>query len=129
LILRKKKNQVIRGQKYEEAKLRDVEKQLNATLEIARKDSDKNRQLVTEEDVASVVSMIITVHKVSENENKNFLKCVMLSKVKLLDKMMPLLIVRSIQRGRVGMKDPNRPIFSGILIGILVLVKLNLLNN
>jgi protein-arginine kinase activator protein McsA len=38
LILRKKKNQVIRGQKYEEAaKLRDVEKQLNATLEIALK--------------------------------------------------------------------------------------------
>jgi ATP-dependent Clp protease ATP-binding subunit ClpC len=39
-------------------------------------DSDKNRQLVTEEDVASVVSMItgIPVHKVSENENKKLSK-------------------------------------------------------
>jgi ATP-dependent Clp protease ATP-binding subunit ClpC len=40
--IKEKKNQVIRGQKYEEAaKLRDVEKQLNATLEIARKDGKK----------------------------------------------------------------------------------------
>jgi polysaccharide deacetylase 2 family uncharacterized protein YibQ len=39
--IKEKKNQVIRGQKYEAAKLRDVEKQLNATLEIARKDGKK----------------------------------------------------------------------------------------
>jgi ATP-dependent Clp protease ATP-binding subunit ClpC len=39
-------------------------------------EEDKNRQLVTEEDVASVVSMItgIPVHKVSENENKKLSK-------------------------------------------------------
>jgi ATP-dependent Clp protease ATP-binding subunit ClpC len=41
--IKEKKNQVIRGQKYEEAaKLRDVEKQLNATLEIARKDGKED---------------------------------------------------------------------------------------
>jgi ATP-dependent Clp protease ATP-binding subunit ClpC len=123
--IKEKKNQVIRGQKYEEAaKLRDVEKQLNATLEIARKrweeDSDKNRQLVTEEDVAAVVSMItgIPVHKVSENENKKLSKMRDAIEGKVIGQDDAVAkIVRSIQRGRVGMKDPNRPIFSGILIG------------
>jgi ATP-dependent Clp protease ATP-binding subunit ClpC len=94
-------------------------------------DSDKNRQLVTEEDVASVVSMItgIPVHKVSENENKKLSKIDAIEGKVIGQDDAVAKIVRSIQRGRVGMKDPNRPIFSGILIGILVLVKLNLLNN
>jgi ATP-dependent Clp protease ATP-binding subunit ClpC len=81
-------------------------------------DSDKNRQLVTEEDVASVVSMItgIPVHKVSENENKKLSK--MRDAIEVIGQDDAVAkIVRSIQRGRVGMKDPNRPIFSGILIG------------
>jgi ATP-dependent Clp protease ATP-binding subunit ClpC len=123
--IKEKKNEVIRGQKYEEAaKLRDVEKQLNTSLESARKrwedDSDKNRQLVTEDDVASVVSMItgIPVHKVSENENKKLSKMRDAIEGKVIGQDDAVAkIVRSIQRGRVGMKDPNRPIFSGILIG------------
>jgi ATP-dependent Clp protease ATP-binding subunit ClpC len=123
--IKEKKNDVIRRQKYEEAaKLRDVEKQLNASLESARKrweeDSDKNRQLVTEEDVAAVVSMItgIPVHKVSENENKKLSKMRDAIEGKVIGQDDAVAkIVRSIQRGRVGMKDPNRPIFSGILIG------------
>lgn len=123
--IKEKKNEVIRGQKYEEAaKLRDVEKQLNTSLEGARKrwedDSDKNRQLVTDEDVAAVVSMItgIPVHKVSENENKKLSKMRDAIEGKVIGQDDAVAkIVRSIQRGRVGMKDPNRPIFSGILIG------------
>jgi ATP-dependent Clp protease ATP-binding subunit ClpC len=70
----------------------------------------------------------IPVHKVSENENKKLSKMRDAIEGKRQDDAVAK-IVRSIQRGRVGMKDPNRPIFSGILIGILVLVKLNLLNN
>ena len=123
--IKEKKNEVIRGQKYEEAaKLRDVEKQLNTSLESARKrwedDSDKNRQLVTDDDVAAVVSMItgIPVNKVSENENKKLSKMRGAIEGKVIGQDDAVAkIVRSIQRGRVGMKDPNRPIFSGILIG------------
>jgi ATP-dependent Clp protease ATP-binding subunit ClpC len=71
--IKDKKNEVIRSQKYEEAaKLRDVERQLNESLESARKtweeDSSKNRQTVTEDNVAEVVSMMtgIPLQKVSE---------------------------------------------------------------
>jgi ATP-dependent Clp protease ATP-binding subunit ClpC len=123
--VKEKKNEVIRTQKYEEAaKLRDVEKQLNNSLEIARKEWEEhaknNRQTVTEEDVAQVVSMItgIPVSKVGENENTKLVKMgtQLMGKVVGQDDAVRK-VVKAIQRGRVGMKDPNKPIFSGILIG------------
>ncbi len=123
--VKEKKNEVIRSQKYEEAaKLRDVEKQLNTSLEIARKEWEEhaknNKQSVTEEDVAQVVSMItgIPVSKVGENENTKLAKMGsnLMGKVVGQDEAVRK-VVKAIQRGRVGMKDPNKPIFSGILIG------------
>jgi ATP-dependent Clp protease ATP-binding subunit ClpC len=123
--VKEKKNEVIRSQKYEEAaKLRDVEKQLNTSLEIARKEWEEhaknNKQTVTEEDVAQVVSMItgIPVSKVGENENTKLAKMgsSLMGKVVGQDEAVRK-VVKAIQRGRVGMKDPNKPIFSGILIG------------
>jgi ATP-dependent Clp protease ATP-binding subunit ClpC len=123
--VKEKKNEVIRSQRYEEAaKLRDVEKQLNTSLEIARKEWEEhaknNRQTVTEEDVAQVVSMItgIPVSKVGENENTKLAKMgtQLMGKVVGQDDAVRK-VVKAIQRGRVGMKDPNKPIFSGILIG------------
>ena len=123
--IKDKKNEVIRSQKYEEAaKLRDVERQLNESLEKARvkweEESSKNRQTVTEENVAEVVSMItgIPVSKVSLNENEKLSKMgeAITGKVIGQDDAVKK-VVKAIQRGRVGMKDPNKPIFSGILIG------------
>lgn len=123
--IKEKKNDVIKRQKYEEAaKLRDVEKQLNASLESARKsweeDSSKNRQTVSEDNIAEVVAMItgIPVQKVSQTENTKLSKMYdnIAGKVIGQDEAVKK-IVKSIQRGRVGMKDPNKPIFSGILIG------------
>jgi len=79
--IKEKKNDVIRSQRYEEAaKLRDVERQLNESLEKARKqweeESSKNRQLVSEDNVAEVVAMMtgIPVQKVSQNENTKLSK-------------------------------------------------------
>lgn len=123
--IKDKKNDVIKRQKYEEAaKLRDVEKQLNTALETARKsweeESAKNRQVVTEDNVAEVVAMItgIPVQKVSQTENTKLSKMYekIAGKVIGQDDAVKR-IVKSIQRGRVGMQDPNKPIFSGILIG------------
>lgn len=123
--IKEKKNEVIRSQRYEEAaKLRDVEKQLNNSLENARKEWEEhaknNRQTVTEEDVAQVVSMItgIPVSKVGENENNKLAKMgtQLMGKVVGQDDAVRK-VVKAIQRGRVGMKDPNKPVFSGILIG------------
>jgi ATP-dependent Clp protease ATP-binding subunit ClpC len=123
--IKEKKNEVIRAQKYEDAaKLRDVERQLNESLEKARKDweeeSSKNRQTVTEDNVAEVVSMMtgIPLQKVGEKENTRLAKMYseVAGKVVGQDDAVKK-VVRAIQRGRVGMKDANRPVFSGMLIG------------
>ena len=123
--IKDKKNEVIRSQKYEEAaKLRDVERQLNESLEKARKEwedeSSRNRQTVTEDNVAEVVSMMtgIPLQKVGEKENTRLAKMgtEISGKVVGQDDAVKK-VVRAIQRGRVGMKDPNKPVFSGMLIG------------
>ena len=123
--IREKKNDVIRSQKYEEAaSLRDVERELKESLERVRSEWEEtckqNRQNVTEDDVAEVVSMItgIPVQKVSEGENIKLAKMgsALTGKVIGQDDAVNK-VVKAIQRGRVGMKDPNKPVFSGILIG------------
>jgi len=123
--IKDKKQEVVKSQRYEEAaKLRDVEKQLQKSLEEARKkwdeDSKENRQTVNEENVAEVVSMMtgIPLTKVSQNENQKLAKMYdsMSGKVIGQDDAVKK-VVKAIQRGRVGMKDPNKPVFSGILIG------------
>ena len=123
--IKEKKNQVIRSQKYEEAaKLRDVERQLNEDLECERKkwesECSNNKQTVTEDNVAEVVSMMtgIPLQKVSENETNKLGKMqdTIVGKVVGQDDAVKK-IVKAIQRGRVGLKDPNKPIGSFMFLG------------
>ena len=123
--IREKKNLVIKQQKYEDAaKLRDTEKQFEKSLNIEKEKWEEycieNKETVTEENVAEVVAMItgIPAHRVNQNENTKLSKMYdnIAGKVIGQDDAVKK-IVKSIQRGRVGMKDPNKPIFSGILIG------------
>jgi ATP-dependent Clp protease ATP-binding subunit ClpC len=123
--IREKKNLVIKQQKYEDAaKLRDTEKQFEKSLNIEKEKWEQycveNKETVTEENVADVVAMItgIPAHRVNQNENTKLSKMYdnIAGKVIGQDDAVKK-IVKSIQRGRVGMKDPNKPIFSGILIG------------
>ena len=123
--VKEKKNQVIRSQKYEEAaKLRDVERQLNEALEVERKkweqESANNKQTVTEDNVAEVVSMMtgIPLQRVSENETSKLSKMQesIVGKIVGQDDAVKK-IVKAIQRGRVGLKDPNRPIGSFMFLG------------
>lgn len=123
--IKEKKNQVIRSQKYEEAaKLRDVERQLNQELESERKkwedECSNNKQTVTEDNVAEVVSMMtgIPLQKVSENETSKLAKMQdsIIGKVIGQDDAVKK-IVKAIQRGRVGLKDPNKPIGSFMFLG------------
>ena len=123
--IKDKKTEVVKGQRYEEAaKLRDVEKQLQKQLEDARRkwdeDTKENRQTVTEENVAEVVSMMtgIPLQKVSQNENKRLAMMQEMMQGKVIGQDDAInKVVKAIQRGRVGLKDPNKPLFSGILIG------------
>ena len=123
--VKEKKNEVVRSQKYEEAaRLRDVEKQLQNNLEEARKkweeDQIKNRQTVTEDNVAEVVSMItgIPLQKVGQKENDKLAKMgeTIMGKVVGQDEAVEK-VVKSIQRGRVGLKDPNKPIGTFLFLG------------
>jgi ATP-dependent Clp protease ATP-binding subunit ClpC len=123
--IKDKKNDVIRSQKYEEAaKLRDVERQLNTDLEKARKswedDQKNNRQTVDEDAVAEVVAMMsgVPVTKVSQNENDKLAKMSTAIEGKVIGQYEAVRkIVKAIQRGRVGLKDPNKPIGSFMFLG------------
>jgi len=123
--VKEKKNDVVRSQKYEEAaRLRDVEKQLQSNLEEARKrweeDQVKNRQTVTEDNVAEVVSMItgIPLQKVGQRETEKLAKMgeTIMGKVIGQDEAVEK-VVKSIQRGRVGLKDPNKPLGTFLFLG------------
>ena len=123
--IKDKKTQVVKNQKYEEAaRLRDLEKQLYQNLESARQtweeDQKTNRQPVTDENVAEVVSMMtgIPLQKVNVRENEKLSKMPDAIKGKVIGQDDAVQkVVKAIQRARVGLKDPNKPLFSGILIG------------
>jgi ATP-dependent Clp protease ATP-binding subunit ClpC len=101
-----------------------VEKQLQQNLEDSRKkweeDQKNSRKIVDEDNVADVVSMMtgIPMKKVSlkENEKLSSLTSIITSNVIGQDDAVQK-VVKSIQRGRVGLKDPNRPIGSFLFLG------------
>jgi ATP-dependent Clp protease ATP-binding subunit ClpC len=115
--IKKEKNDVVKSQKYEEAaKLRDAEKQLQDKLEEAKnkweEESKKNRIKVTEDNVADVVSMMtnIPVNKISDTENDRLSKMTSEIGGKVIGQEEAVKkLVKSIQRSRVGLKDPNKP--------------------
>ena len=123
--IRSNKSKAVSGQKYEEAaKLRDDEKNIESALESAQKqweeDSKLNREIVTEDNVAEVVSMMtgIPVNRVAEAESNRLSELPSLIKGKVIGQDEAVTkVVKAIQRNRVGLKDPNKPIGSFIFLG------------
>ncbi|AWG27350.1 ATP-dependent Clp protease ATP-binding subunit [Flavobacterium kingsejongi] len=123
--VRELKNTVVKKQKYEEAaKLRDDEKRIEKDLVIAQEqwdeDSKNNRILVTEDNVADVVSMMtgIPVNRIAQTESNKLAILPELIRGKVIGQDEAVLkIARSIQRNRAGLKDPNKPIGSFIFLG------------
>jgi len=123
--IRVNKSKAVSGQKYEEAaKLRDDEKNIESALESAQKqweeDSKLNREIVTEDNVAEVVSMMtgIPVNRVAEAESNRLKELPNLIKGKVIGQDQAVTkVVKAIQRNRVGLKDPNKPIGSFIFLG------------
>jgi ATP-dependent Clp protease ATP-binding subunit ClpC len=124
-MVKEEKQSVVKSQRYEDAaKLRDKERHLNDALDKARlaweAEQKKHRQTVTEDNIAQVVSMItgIPLHKITTNENLKLSKMAPELKGKVIGQDDAVnKIVRSIQRSRIGLADPNKPIFVGMLIG------------
>ncbi|MDJ0645153.1 MAG: ATP-dependent Clp protease ATP-binding subunit [Flavobacteriaceae bacterium] len=123
--VRELKNSVVKSQKYEEAaRLRDDEKRIEkelATAQQAWEDQSKlHKETVTEDNVAEVVSMMtgIPVNRVAEAESKRLADLHNLIKGKVIGQDEAVSkVVKAIQRNRVGLKDPNKPIGSFIFLG------------
>ena len=124
-VVRERKTKAVNGQKYEEAaKLRDDEKNMESALDSAQQqwenDSKLNREMVTEDNVAEVVSMMtgIPVSRVAEAETEKLHELPKLIKGKVVGQDVAVTkVVKAIQRNRVGLKDPNKPIGSFIFLG------------
>ena len=123
--VREQKSAVVKRQKYEEAaKLRDDEKRIEKELAVAQEqweeDAKSNRILVTEDNVADVVSMMtgIPVNRIAQTESNKLANLPELIEGKVIgQKDAVMKIARSIQRNRAGLKDPNKPIGSFIFLG------------
>ncbi|UGU18414.1 ATP-dependent Clp protease ATP-binding subunit [Sinomicrobium kalidii] len=119
------KNSVVKKQKYEEAaKLRDDEKRLEKELATAQEkweeESKLHREIVSEDNVADVVSMMsgIPVNRIAQAESSKLAKLPDLIKGKVIGQDEAVSkVVKAIQRNRAGLKDPNKPIGSFIFLG------------
>ncbi|MEQ8580867.1 MAG: ATP-dependent Clp protease ATP-binding subunit [Marinoscillum sp.] len=123
--IKKEKNRVVKSQKYEEAaQLRDREKKLLAQLDEEKnkweEETRTKRYEVDEENVAEVIAMMtgIPTKRIAQNESAKLLNMKEELKKKVIgqeDAIMKL--TKSIQRTRVGLKDPRKPIGSFIFLG------------
>ncbi len=123
--LKKEKMKVLGEQKYELAgPIRDQEKQCQYQLEDAIRRWEKESQLhpetVDEEQVAEVVAMMsgIPVQRIAQAEGLKLrqMKEDLIHKVIGQDEAVNK-IVKAIQRNRIGLKDPSKPIGSFIFLG------------
>jgi ATP-dependent Clp protease ATP-binding subunit ClpC len=119
------KNKVVKSQNFEEAAaLRDTEKRLQEDLEKAKnewEEESKNKRFpIEEEDIAEVVSMMtgIPVKRMVQAETDKLrrmaedLNAAVIGQDEAIGK-----VVKSIQRNRIGLKDPKKPIGTFIFLG------------
>ena len=119
------KNEAVRLQNFElSASYRDKEKEYTNQLDTLKEEWEKslkeNRETVDDEQIAEVVSMMsgVPVQRMAQAEGMKLLgmKDDLLSKVIGQDKAIATL-VKAIQRSRVGLKDPNKPIGTFMFLG------------
>ena len=115
----------VKSQNFElAASHRDQEKQLQIQLEKAKNDWEKNlqemRETVDAEKIAEVVGMMsgIPVHRIAQTENMRLqeMGTAITNKVIGQDDAVKK-IVKAIQRNRIGLKDPNKPIGTFMFLG------------
>lgn len=123
--VKNEKNKVVKSQRFEEAaSLRDTEKRLGEELEKAKvqweEESKNKRYPITEENIAEVISMMtgIPVKRMVQAETEKLrrmsedMRGMVIGQDEAIKK-----VVRAIQRNRVGLKDPKKPIGTFIFLG------------
>ena len=123
--LTREKEEAIATQNFEKAaNLRDKEKNKKKELEEKQEKwkntNNKKVSIVTAEDIANVIATWtgIPVNKITESENEKLknLEENLHKRVIGQDEAVTA-IAKAIRRGRVGLKDPNRPIGSFLFLG------------
>jgi len=123
--IKQEKNKVVKSQRFEEAaSLRDTEKRLGEELDKAKsqweEESKHKRYPIDDEAIAEVVSMMtgIPVKRMVQAETDKLrkmgddMKTMVVGQNDAIQK-----VVKAIQRNRVGLKDPKKPIGSFIFLG------------
>lgn len=123
--IKEMKNQAVKNQQYENAaELRDQESKMIKQLEDARmnweEESKTKKYPVDEADIAEVVSMMtsIPLQRVAQSESKKLIgmkddiQKMIIGQDKAISK-----VTKAIQRNRVGLKDPSKPIGTFIFLG------------
>lgn len=123
--IKQQKISAVKNQNFESAaNYRDKEKRMLANLEEEKENWEqelvKNREKVTEEEVAEVVAMMtgVPVQRIAEAEGTRLMKMNeelqknVIGQDEAIEK-----VVKSIRRNRAGLKDPNKPIGSFIFLG------------
>ncbi len=123
--LHREKAEAIAAQDFEKAaQLRDIEQNYVEQVEIERDNWKKQRQQsrgqVTGDDIAAVVAgwTGIPVTRLTESESQRLLKLedTLHARVVGQDEAVTA-VAKAIRRGRVGLKDPKRPIGSFLFLG------------
>ena len=122
---KKEKMLAVKNQNFEKAaSFRDREKDLLDMIEVEKKKWEKelavNRETVDAEKVAEVVAMMtgVPVQRIAQTEGTRLLKMAdelsgsVIGQAEAIQK-----VVKSIQRNRAGLKDPNKPIGTFIFLG------------
>jgi ATP-dependent Clp protease ATP-binding subunit ClpC len=123
--IKAEKNRVVKSQKYEEAaQLRDKEKKLLEQLDEAKvkwEDESKTKRFtVDEEHVAEVIAMMtgIPAKRIGQKEGNKLLNMGEELKGRVIGQEEAIKkLTKAIQRTRVGLKDPKKPIGSFIFLG------------
>lgn len=124
-VIREEKTNAVKSQNYElAASFRDREKEVLTHLEQAKQkweeEMHENREIVDDEKIADVVSMIsgIPVQRIAQAEGNKLIEMPDVLRKRIvgqddaIDK-----IVRAIRRNRAGLKDPNKPIGTFMFLG------------
>jgi len=122
---KKEKISAVKNQNFERAaSFRDREKEYLDLLEKEKekweKELTKNREIVDEEQVAEVVAMMtgVPVQRIAQAEGTRLLQMGEEIKGRVVGQDEAISkIVKSIQRNRAGLKDPNKPIGTFIFLG------------
>ena len=125
LLLEGEKEDCIRKEDFEAASLikkkqEQKKKKLDKVLEEWKQDKEENQLHVTESDIALIVSdwTRIPAKKLSESESEKLKKLEQMLHARVIGQDEAVhAVAQAIKRGRVGLKDPKRPIGSFMFLG------------